>query len=283
MEGLQVPSTASVTTPKNHPLATWSLILGIAGCVLCFLFIPALLAIIFGIIALVKISNSAGMLTGKGKAITGIILGGVSFILIPFVAIIAAIAIPSFIGSRTVANEHSAIAQLKSLVSCEAVWRMQDSDRNSKDDYWTYDVSCLYRMKDSSGQAINIIELSLARADGAPADNNTFGDAVIPSLGEKIAKAGYLLRAMTQDETGQHYNQDEVNGVKATNPYKFAFVAYPAQYGSTGVRTFIVNEAGTVYAIDTGSDANKIILQWPGQDPTSVEGPKPGTMWQPAD
>jgi hypothetical protein len=32
----------------------------------------------------------------------------------------------------------------------------------------------------------------------------------------------------------------------------FAFVAYPAEYGSSGVMTFIVNETGEVYQKDLG-------------------------------
>ncbi|MEK7309383.1 MAG: DUF4190 domain-containing protein, partial [Planctomycetota bacterium] len=55
--------------PQNCGWATWSLVLGIAGLVLCVLVIPSILAVIFGIIALVKIDASKGLLVGKGKAI----------------------------------------------------------------------------------------------------------------------------------------------------------------------------------------------------------------------
>ena len=48
----------------------------------------------------------------------------------------------------------------------------------------------------------------------------------------------------------------------------FAFCAYPASYGNTGVRTFIVNEAGVVYQNDLGSSG--AIAQWPSTDPTTV-------------
>jgi Protein of unknown function (DUF2950) len=34
----------------------------------------------------------------------------------------------------------------------------------------------------------------------------------------------------------------------------FAFVAYPAEYRSSGVMTFIVNESGIVYEKDLGPD-----------------------------
>ena len=52
--------TPNTVTPKSNAWATWSLLLGIIGIPLCLLIIPELLAIIFGIVALVKISKRAG-------------------------------------------------------------------------------------------------------------------------------------------------------------------------------------------------------------------------------
>jgi hypothetical protein len=38
----------------------------------------------------------------------------------------------------------------------------------------------------------------------------------------------------------------------------FAFVAYPAEYGSSGVMTFVVDESGTIYEKDLGPDTTKL-------------------------
>jgi hypothetical protein len=38
----------------------------------------------------------------------------------------------------------------------------------------------------------------------------------------------------------------------------FAFLAYPAEYRSTGVMTFIVDQDGTVYEKDLGHNSAKI-------------------------
>jgi hypothetical protein len=38
----------------------------------------------------------------------------------------------------------------------------------------------------------------------------------------------------------------------------FAMVAYPAQYGSSGIMTFIVNHAGVVYEKDLGPNTAQI-------------------------
>jgi len=71
---------------KTAGMATASLICGIAGIFINLLGIPSLLAIIFGIISLVKISRNPN-LKGKGFAIAGIILGVVGIILMIFLII----------------------------------------------------------------------------------------------------------------------------------------------------------------------------------------------------
>lgn len=58
-----------------------SLVLGIVGIPLCFIFIPSLLAVIFGGVALNQIKNDPGQ-SGKGRAIAGIIMGGVALLLV---------------------------------------------------------------------------------------------------------------------------------------------------------------------------------------------------------
>jgi hypothetical protein len=81
-------------------LAVASLVMG------CLVLIPilglvfSLLAIIFGVVALTKISNNAAALKGKGLAISGIILGGFGIVVIPIISIMLAIAIPNFLRAK---------------------------------------------------------------------------------------------------------------------------------------------------------------------------------------
>ena len=58
-------------------MAVASMVLGIISVPMCFLFVPGLLAVIFGIIALSQISSRPGQ-AGRGQAIAGLVLGGVS-------------------------------------------------------------------------------------------------------------------------------------------------------------------------------------------------------------
>jgi hypothetical protein len=55
----------------------------------------------------------------------------------------------------------------------------------------------------------------------------------------------------------------------------FALVAYPAQYGNSGIMTFIVNYNGTVYQKDLGDDTETIAKAMTSFDPDSSWTPVP--------
>lgn len=50
----------------------------------------------------------------------------------------------------------------------------------------------------------------------------------------------------------------------------FAFVAYPAEYRSSGVMSFIVDESGNIYEKDLGPDTNKLAQTMAAYDPDST-------------
>jgi hypothetical protein len=193
--------------------------------------------------------------------------------------------------SQIPANEICAIAGLAMLFSTNATWNQQNPAGCSCKAYWTYDISCFNRMFRPDGKTkVNFVNLTFAKADGKQpfAAANVFGAGVSLEDWSNVSpkpKSGYWFQAMTDDGSGANsYLTVTVGGnnIAASNQYKFGFVAYPAEYGKTGVRTFIINEAGTVYAIDCGSDEKKIVIKWPGGDPTQVKGPG-GKPWEVAD
>ena len=47
----------------------------------------------------------------------------------------------------------------------------------------------------------------------------------------------------------------------------FAVVAFPAEYGNSGVMTFIVNHDGVVYSQDLGPDTGKLAMAIDKFDP----------------
>ena len=96
MNNLQPP----VFAPKTSALAITSLVLGILSIFTCGLtMIPA---IICGIIALNKIKQSGGTLTGQGQAVAGLVIGGVSLLMVP---IMAAMLLPAVAAAREKARQ----------------------------------------------------------------------------------------------------------------------------------------------------------------------------------
>jgi len=223
------------------------------------------------------------------------------------VLLVNLIAVPLIIRRLTkgkqASNGAEAIGFLKKLVSSEAIWLQQGPRINNMKVYWTYDISCFHRMyRPGTKDKVALLPLDVARADAQPAALS--GDAFGPELSYEDWTAsgpngaitpqpyhGYWFRAMQifrvepidpDPPYDRAYNQNPVGDgkVKATNSNQFGFVAYPDKYGVDGIYTFVVNEAGTIYKLDCGSDAKKIILRWsaeiypPRKDPSHG-----GTIW----
>jgi general secretion pathway protein G len=111
--------------PRTSGLAIASFVMGLVSLIVCVLWpILALPAIICGIIALVKISGSGGTLQGKGYAITGIILPAVMLILLPIIAMLAAIAIPALAKARDVSQQMVTKTTLTTLHDAVNMFKM---------------------------------------------------------------------------------------------------------------------------------------------------------------
>jgi len=109
--------------PPRKGLAVASLVLGILslltfGC----LGIGALAAIALGAVALIKTSKEPQEYGGKGLAIGGIVTGGIGLVMLPFIGIIAAIAIPTLLRARVSANESAAIGDTRTVISAQAAY-----------------------------------------------------------------------------------------------------------------------------------------------------------------
>ena len=112
-------------------------------------------------------------------------------------------------------------------------------------------------------------------------------------LGELAAEAsaeGYKTGGEPQPYHGYYYRiltgqgQNAPGGalsyvIKGKMIGGFALVAWPAEYGNSGVVTFIVNHAGTVYEKDLGKDTDAVAkrMMWfdPDRSWSKVEPPKP--------
>jgi type II secretory pathway pseudopilin PulG len=106
-----VPQAPYVGPTETSGKAIGSLIFG-----LCFFVFPsAILAIILGHWSLSDIRKAGGRLTGRGIGTAGMVLGYVGVAFIPFILIVAAIAIPNLLRARMAANEASALGSLRTM------------------------------------------------------------------------------------------------------------------------------------------------------------------------
>lgn len=165
-------------------------------------------------------------------------------------------------------NERNGATTLRTFCSAEADFRANDRDGNLVNDFWTADVAGLYTCKDQKGQPVKLIELSAALADAAPLEKGAAGGKVpaLSDFGVPAPKAGYWFRAMekTNDvQPGELLRVDtggEPRMGKVHNTSRFGYCAYPAEYGATGVQTFIVSESNTIFWKDTQGEP---VLEWP--------------------
>src|SRR5690348_1790930 len=117
--------TPSATVPsKLSALAILSLVLGIMGWVT--LGLTALVGLVLGIIALVRISRSQGALRGKGLALAGTIVSGVFVLMLP---ILAAMLLPALSRAKSRAQSIVCMNNLKQLGLAEILYAGDNKDR----------------------------------------------------------------------------------------------------------------------------------------------------------
>ena len=141
-------------------------------------------------------------------------------IVVAIIGIIAAIAIPGLLRARMSGNEASAIGSVRAIASGEA----------------TFSASCA-----GGGYAGTLEQLA------APPTGSTvaFIGADLDSTG--IQKSGYLVTVADGTDTTVVTAQAATCNNNADALATFLGYAEPATIGSTGQRSFGVNESGTVY------------------------------------
>ncbi len=88
-------------------------------------------------------------------------------------------------------------------------------------------------------------------------------------VGEHVPFNGYLFRILTSQ--GPHAPGGAKNYVvNGRMTGGFAFVAYPAEYRSSGVMTLVIDQSGTIYEKDLGPDTTKLAQAMTVYDPDST-------------
>ena len=88
-------------------------------------------------------------------------------------------------------------------------------------------------------------------------------------VGEHVPFNGYMFRILTSQ--GPHAPGGAKNYiVDGKMSAGFAFVAYPVEYRSSGVMTFIIDKSGTIYEKDLGPNTTKLAQAMNVYDPDST-------------
>jgi hypothetical protein len=130
---------------------------------------------------------------------------------------------------------------------------------------------------DGVGVYAQRIVSSPGKKDGLywPSDKN---DSPLGPIAAEASSEGYKVGGEPQPYHGYYFRiltEQGPNAPGGTLHYivkgkmigGFALVAYPADYGNSGVMTFIVNHAGTVYQKDLGEDTDVIAKRMTAFDP----------------
>jgi len=183
-----------------------SMITGIFG---LLLFFPAIAAIILGHISRSEIRKSNGRLKGNGMATAGLVMGYGVFALLPFVLIIAAIAIPNLLRARIAANEASAVHIVREINIAEITYRTT---------YPNIGFTC--------------------RLDN-------FGGRNLPAPSAEHAQL-LVDRIVSGATAGYRFVLD--NCVNTETEHKYQVAAFPMVRNQTGVRIFCSDESGVIKA-----------------------------------
>jgi hypothetical protein len=129
------PLPVTPTEAKTSGLAITSLVLGVLG----FCGITALVGLILGIVALVKINRSGGRLSGQGLAIAGICVSGfmlllvLLFIIPPFMAVLTQ---PVPAGAKSKAQIINCMNNVKQLTLGVMIYANANHDQCPPADTW---------------------------------------------------------------------------------------------------------------------------------------------------
>ena len=172
-------------------------------------------------------------------------------IVVAIIAIIAAIAIPNLMESKKAANEGNASTSLKTYCTAQQTYASNNyapaNNLNTAGDAAAQltknfaDTWQLLGGRTGSGQTTD------------PATNQNGQDVALLPLAFAMAEAA-------ASAWNGYFYIDIASNAAPSFKYNHGLCAVPAQYGTTGVNTFMVNDTAQVYFGDTGDSAG------PGSD-----------------
>lgn len=123
-EPSQTPEVPGNEAPslKTSALAIWGLILGIASIVTCGL--TSIPGLIVSIVGLIKIGDPENQLSGRGKAIAGIVMSAAMLVIGPIIAITSAVALPALVNVSEEARVMKSTNNISTIMMSMRVYAM---------------------------------------------------------------------------------------------------------------------------------------------------------------
>lgn len=179
-------------------------------------------------------------------------------------------------------NELYAIEVMRDLVEAQQDYAAADPTRSGVRQF-------AQRMVSTKGQKDGLYWPS-----GANEGTSPLGELVAAAVKEGYGGAdpsklvpfhGYYYRMLrTQGKSAPGGAKSYVADGKLTGG--FAFLAWPADYGNAGIKSFLVNQQGIVFEKDLGADTEKVAAgiteydpddSWDAVEETEIEGPEVST------
>jgi type IV pilus assembly protein PilA len=198
-----------------------------------FIFPASIAAIILGHMAHSEIRKSAGRIGGQGIATTGLVLGYLGIVIIPFIMIVAAIAIPNLLRARMAANEASTLGSLR-MIETAAI---------------SYD-----------SEYENGFPSSLEVLGGAPGGEMTCSHANLIDAPLTSGRKGGYVFTYTPVFPGNSAApvispKAAAKGCTSGGASGFTVTADPLQRGTTGTRSFFADQTGVIRFSNNGQSA----------------------------
>jgi hypothetical protein len=146
---------------------------------------------------------------------------------------------------RIGANEIDIIGVCAGFVTAEKEYAEADRDKDGMLEYAEFLMS-------SPGQMDGLYSESAERIP------KVLAEAEVRAGKKAVPYHGYYFHVLTSQASAEHGGTHNYM-VKAKHMMGgFALVAWPSEYGVTGIHTFIVNQAGVVYEKDLGKPASNV-------------------------
>jgi prepilin-type N-terminal cleavage/methylation domain-containing protein len=174
-------------------------------------------------------------------------------IVVAIIAIIAAIAIPNLLSARLNANETAAVSTLRNISSSQAQFQASakaDTDRDGQGEFGMF--------RELSG-AVSVRTGSDGDATGGTVLNPPVLSGAFRTLNSaaEVSRSGYLFKMFLPDTAGNAVEEtqagDSIDGdllgadLAETT---WCTYAWPANYSTSGNRSFFVNQTGDITTTD---------------------------------